>query len=736
MRKFLLIVRMYIQAFTRRKVWMSFLCFGVIFTLGCYLYVYDHEYILAMLETCYGQIILTLVFMMMGIELIREQRREHLNDIMAAYSKRPGFIPWAQVLAIGFIDLLMTLVIMAVCYIRMILDNAPALWIEQSLAYIALLYFLPCLILGIWGLLISQWNKGKSVYLPAILVWVLTSSLFSTYLVDYIRSITQNSGGLFLNALNMGMNNFHIFDNVSTGAPIELPRWIVRIGIAVLLIALFQCNNSRSFASTRKQKRNAGIMTASVAVYGIAMMTFFYHNYSVFFTRFADPMDRIAYVWSKHVDYIPGKSVSLGDFPSEKNITLVKTDIDLSCTTQGIKAEVIIEAVMDADADGQSFMLYSDLNVDDVRVDGKTTEFERSNDGLMVHFPNAKKAGDKVTFVFRYHGYSLPCFPANETTVQLNRSFPWIPWPGIKTATKYGNYYKYDESEEFFIEDWQRGDKVQYTLRYKGPGNSYTNLEKQGDNIYIGSSHNGISLYSGMVHYNHRDVDIYLPAGLYQDAIDAVDGLLDAYDPLLELCERMETLIKPVKPQFITVMKMRCPGISSFVSPQELYSRDDEWELRLKNDSINIADYMRNYADSLEAYQASKEIRVRLAVSYLMNPCVGYPIDVSHPSTSNFAAWLSFYILAPVLDDSDFKYYSDMLREQNSGNGRETINGAFVDEIPLTKEEEGWISGILDRMRSKENFDETFKALYHRLLNKEAITASDIVSALYHHQGE
>ncbi|MEA4831215.1 MAG: hypothetical protein VB118_01195 [Oscillospiraceae bacterium] len=93
MSKFLLLVRMYIQAFTRRKVWMSLLFFGVIFTLGCYLLVYDHEYLLALPQTCYGQIIFTLVFMMMGIELIREQRREHLNDIVAAYSKRSGLIP-------------------------------------------------------------------------------------------------------------------------------------------------------------------------------------------------------------------------------------------------------------------------------------------------------------------------------------------------------------------------------------------------------------------------------------------------------------------------------------------------------------------------------------------------------------------------------------------------------------------------------------------------------------------
>jgi hypothetical protein len=684
--------------------------------------------------TAYGQIMLTLVFMMMGIELRREQRREHLDDMIAVYSKGAGGVPWGQVLAIGFLDLLVTLLIMAGCFIRMAMDGAPALWIGQTLAYVALLYFLPCWILGVWGLLIAQWMKGKGVYLPAMLVWLLTSTLCAEF-NDYTTVMGLGRADLFLSMVNMGINNFHIPGNFAAGAPIELPRWIVRIGILALLAALFLCDHARSLASTRPQKRRRWIAMASVIGCGVALLIFSYQRYSVFFARFADPGAVEDYVWSKHVAYIPGEPVSLADFPTEKRITLVKTDIDLSCTTQGMKAEVTMEAAVDAEASGQAFTLYSDLVVDEVLVDGEKADFQRSHDGLMVRFPSAKRAGDKVTFVFHYHGYSLPNYPANETTVQLNRSFPWIPWPGIKTATIYGSFYDYSESEDFFIGDWQRGDEVEYTLRYKGPGDLYTNLEGQGGNLYKGASSNGVSLYSGMVRYRYREVDVYVPASQYQDAYIAVDALLDAYDPLLDLCERMDTIRRPEKPRSIVFTQIRYPGISRLTTPQEPYSWNDEWEIRLQSDASTTVSTRKKFANSLEEYQTSTDVTAEMTVAYLLNPCTGYPVDASHASTRNYAAWLSVYIRASGLDARDLEYYKDTLRDDYSGKMIEYINGKIAPQTPLTQEEENWLGEILDRMHAGENFDEPFKALYHRLLRGERITASDIVSQLYYHKG-
>ncbi len=733
MRTLFPIMRIYIQAFTRRTLWMILLAFGFIFTLFCYVYVYGKEPYLALNQTSYGQAMLTLIFMMMGLELKREQQREHLDEMLSVYSKA-GMVPLSQVLSLGLLSLLVTLSITTGCYIRMAMDGAPALWIKQSLAYVVLLYFLPCWILGVWGLLIAQWNRSKSVYLPAMLVWLLTSSL-CTYITHYTVTMGLGNGGFLFNAFNMGINSFHIPDNLSTGAPIELPRWVVRIGLLAFVIALFLCDNARRYASTRPRKRRAWTGMVSVIACGIAMMVFFYQSFFVFFTRFADREDVRDYVWSKDEGYLPGEPVSLADYPTEKNISLQKTDIVLSCTTQGIRAEVAMEAALNTEANGQAFTLYSDLTVDEIEVDGKKADFERSNDGLMVHFGRTKTASEKTSLVFRYHGYSLPSFPANETTVQLNRSFPWIPWPGIKTSARYSNYYAYSGSEDFFIEDWQRGDKVEYNLHYDGPGNLYTNLENKGDNLYTGVSFDGVSLYSGMVHCRYRETDVYVPASCYRYVQLAADALLDAYDPLLDLCERMDTIRKPEKPRSIVVMQMDCPLLSEFVFQQELYSRHDEWEIRMCNDASSTIS-SRISQKSLEEYQTSPDVLAGIAIPYLLNPCSGYPFDVSHSSTKLFATWLSVYIHVYVCGDNDLEYYAEALKEECSGKEYEYINGELAPETPLSQEEEGWISVILDRMHNGENFDKVFKALYHRLLKGDAISASEIVSQLYYHQGD
>jgi hypothetical protein len=727
---------MLIQSFTRRAIWLILLALGLSFALVIYFWVYKNQLSLALHMTAYSQIMLTLVFMMMGIELRREQRRVNMDDMIAVYSKRTGAFPLIQVLVLGLLDLVVTLLLMAGCLLCMKMDGAPALWISQTLAYIVLLYFLPCWILGVWGLLIAQWNKGKSVYLPAMLVWLMTSTLFAE-LLFYAQAIGLGNGGFLLNMINMGIINFHIPGNFVAGAPIEMPYWIVRTGIMILLIALFLSVYAVNLAATRSQKRWKWIGMISVIVCSVALMTFFNLRYSVFFARFADPDVVHEYVWSKHRAYAPGEPVSLADYPVEKLITLVKTDIDLCSTTQGIKAEVTMNAILDTQANGQSFTLYSDLVVDDVLVDGETAAIERSCDGLMVYFPSAKNAGDQVTFIFRYHGYSLPVYPANETTVQLNRAFPWIPWPGIKI---YHDYYIISESESFFIEDWQRGDEVAYTLRYQGPGNVYTNLTKEGDGLYKGMSDNGVSLYSGMVHYCYREVDVYVPASQYQSAYWAVNALLDAYDPLLDLCERMETIRKPEKPRTIVLMHIPCPMINEFIIPQEPYSWNDEWEIRQYNDSSGTALLRRRYADDLAEYQSSMEVMAQMAVAYLLTPCTGYPIDVSYRSTSNYAAFLSMYVRASRWDDPDQdydnEYFDDLLRTEFSGINKHSINGIYVTETPLTKEEKNWIDDILDRMRAGENFDAPFKALYQRLLQSEMVTVADIVSELYNNQGE
>jgi len=722
--------RVLLLSIFRKPMWIILLMTEILVALGCYFYVYPHEPALALHMTAYGQLLLTITFMMLGIQLKSEPRRVYFDDIIAAYSLRSGFVLRCQLLTLSLVSLVSTLIILASIYL-VTLIGAPVLLVKQFFAYVVLLYFLPCFILGAWGLLIAQLNKGRSVYFPAILVWLITSSLMADYIV-YFEVLGFSIGRLFLAMFNMGIVGMRNITGAVMTPPIELPRWIFRLLIAVFLVAFLLSDNARRLAVLPTQKRKSKSILLAVILCSIAFISFFSARYAVFFARFADPVVSKEYTWEKSDQYLSRDQELLLTFPPQKQVTLIKTDIDLACSTQGIKGNVQMEATVDKATTGQSFTLYSDLIIDEILVDGIKADYKRAKDYIMVYFPEGKRTGDHVVFSFRYHGYSLPVFPANETTVQLNRAFPWFPWPGIKSAIKYSNFYSYSESEDFFIEDFQRGDAVSYTLQYNGPGDLYTNLDRQQSGLYTGISTNGVSLYSGMIKAQCRGVDVYTPASQYKEAQWAEKAISDSYFILKNLCDRMgvSKIVKPPKSIALIEMKSSLVSPAPFTYRSELYSWDDAWEIRMTSTSAAIIS-REVYGADVEMYRESMDARVKMPVAYLLTPCVGFPADTPHSSTKNFAAWLCVYLSAPNSDDAERKLYVNVLKEECSGSDADYVYDEAVPEKPITAEESAHIDEIFDRMVAGENFDEAFRLLYQRLLKKDMITPSEIITTLY-----
>ena len=225
MRRFSLILFDQVRSFTRRVVWPTWLAAGLAGTLVIFWYVCSRnsQPILYMSQTVYGQAILTLTFMMMGIELRREHPREHLDDIMAACPCPPSLLPLAQIAAMAVMAAAVTLIVEAGCLVPLAMDHASRLWLRQTALQIVLLYFLPCLIMGIWGLLISHLRPGKGVYFPAILVWLLTSSLSVSALIrisSAVSALEASSRYRYASncILSVGENCLYSFDNQSSAS--------------------------------------------------------------------------------------------------------------------------------------------------------------------------------------------------------------------------------------------------------------------------------------------------------------------------------------------------------------------------------------------------------------------------------------------------------------------------------------------------------------------------------------
>lgn len=709
MKNLLCMTRYQLLRIIRKKIWIVLIAVGIIFTLGCFYYpfIVNAAPIMIMSQTVFGQAILTLTFMMMGIELRREDSQENIDDLAAAYLKHTEMQPWSQIMVICVLSVGVTLVICVGCLVPLLMDAAPIDWIQQTMMQIVLVFLLPCLILGIWGLLIQLLIPGKNVYFPAIMVWLLTSSLT----IYFTEPLSEHFPlwRLFSGAFSMGFNNYQMYQNVVTGMKNEIPRWIMRFLCALFIIVGYISSYKRRCAASKKQVVAGRIRSGVAALVSVALISTALIRYSEFFVKFADDTYTEGITYEKGQVYEAGKNVSLTDWPTEKNITLEKTDIRISCTTQGIQAEVSIMATVDTEIVNQTFTLFSDFIVDEVYVDGGKVTFERSHDGIMVNLPSVKRVGDIVEFRFLYHGYSLPLYPVNESTVQLNRAFAWIPWPGLKVISE-NEAASYYLSEVFYIADWQRGDPVSYTLEYDGPGNIYTNLTQVKENVYSGESDDGVALYSGMLHREDQGIDVYYPASMYRYAAVAAEAVASDYAIVQEFCEEWGVPILPEVPEKVAIVQMRYPMWGHVLfRPNELYRWGNDWEIRMRNEASSV---LVGYSSEI----SFNETLIQVAIPYLLNPCSGYPIDAPAAATHCFADLLAMCIMADEWDEFAMQNYMELFKEAYyHGNGDEIYRDLQV---------------VFSKMMEENQFMGQLKCIFNRLLKSEQITPEEIINLL------
>lgn len=731
MRKLFFAVRTQARCLLRRRGWRVMGMVGILAALGCFWFSYRRMEAPGLMgQTVYGQVVLTLSLLMIGIELRRESRKEHLDDFFAAYSPSTALFPCAQLLTVWLFATGMTLFLCAGFAVPLLLDGAHILWLRQVLLQTVLLYFLPCFCFGAVGLLISHLIPGKNVYLAAVVLWLPASSVAVYFMGDLARFFPV--WRLFSGFVSMGLADYRYSWNFVSGPPIEAPRWVVRSTLCLLAAALYVLCYRKDSLSHHRAVRRAKMGIGAAVLLGTVMLTVLCVRYQVFFTRFSNDALTYSLTHEKSQEY----EIS-GERAAEKNITVQKTDISLSCTTQGLSADVVLTAKADGLLEQQAFTLFSDLTVDEVLVNGVPAAWERVHDSLTVRFPAPRAADEVLCLTFRYHGYGLPVFPANETTVQLGCTFPWLPWPGVRERSRTEISY-YDQNEAFCVADWQQGDPVVYTLRYDGPGGLCTNLNSVGGGRYEGVSTNGVMLYSGMVHSCHGGIDVYVPPHLYEESgifAEAVQGsralILDLYRRMdvMDVSEQLE------EPATIVVLCAREPGWVG--PPNELFPRDAWWEIHLP--SSDAALYWERAVDE-NAFLTSAQAMADIAVPYLFSPCAGYPKDIPWFSTRAFAQLLRFSFLAPEWDEesltNNVKSFQRTFLDWNE-EWRRGVEDQYGVAIPAEPEDTArQLEVILRQMRAGESVGLPLRTIYQRLLQGEAVLPAEMIHVLYGEMGD
>jgi len=667
-------------------------------------------------QTVYGHVVLTLVFLTMGIELRRESRREHLDDLFAVYSPRASFFPCAQLMAVCLLAAGVTLLLCVGFAVPLLMDGAHILWLRQVLLQTVLLYFLPCFGFGAAGLLISHLIPGKNVYLAAVAFWLPTSSV-AVYFMGNLAPLFPG-WRLFSGFVSMGLIDYRYAWNFVSGPPIEAPRWVARGTLCLLAAVLYILCYRKDRLSDRRTVRRAKWGVGAAVFLGAAALAVLCARYQVFFTQFSNDMMTYTLTYEKSQEYHTS-----GERAAEKNITIQETDISLSCTTQGLAADVTLTAKADSAIERQAFTLFSDLTVDEVLVDGAPADWERVHDGLTVRFPAPKAAGEAVRLTFRYHGYGLPAFPVNETTVQLTRAFPWLPWPGVRERGRTEINY-YDQNEAFCVADWQQGDPVAYTLRYDGPGGLCTNLNDAGGGRYEGVSTDGVMLYSGMVHSSHGGVDVYMPPYMVPESEMLADMVKNRRALLLGLCERMG-VPEPQEPTALVVLRAQEPSWG--YATNELFPRGVWWEIHLTTGELWTADAI--------ARLTSAQAMANIAVPYVLSTGAGYPRDVPWFSTMAFSDLLRLSLLAPEMDGEDLAYYAERFQEDFLNwheEKRRIIGEDYGVTIPAAPEDAArHLDEILRRIHEGENSDAPLRDIYHRLRQGEAVLPAEMIQIIY-----
>lgn len=727
MRKTILLSGMLMRSLIRRPKWPICLAACAAIVLACYWGKHITEPALAVHMTAYGQLLLTLVLLLFGLQIESEPGRISLTETISAYSRRTHTFLLCKWLTVMLVSLLLTALFAGFVYFGTLMQtNAP--WTKQVLLHIVLLYFLPLCISGSAGILFARIFPSRNAYFFAFLFWFCTSSLMADY-AETFAALGLSGGTMAQAMLNLGVANMRQISGAVMAQPVELPRFVVRIAMLLAICALcVGCGNFRRQDISRWKGRL--YLGASLA-FCAALCVLCVARYGTFFSRFADPAARQAYAMEKFEQYQPGQSVSLNAFPTEKRLALEEAEIAFHASTQGISVRVEYVARATQAIEAQSFTLYSDLQVDGVWVDGIAAPFERSHDGLLVCFPQPKAQGESLTICFDYHGYSLPLYPANETTVQLHRSFPWLPWPGLRSALQYENFYGYEQTEAFFAEPWQRADSVHYTLYYHGPDDLYTNLRSEGENVYTGTCTGGVSLYSGMVRSTQRGVEVYVPASQYTFAAGAADAVLDSFAPIADLCQWLGAARMPEPVRTVCVLEMDAPIILGypFSTCSEIYSWGDNWEIWQSSGSSAIA-MRRLYGTDASAYQQSPD-GTGAAVAFVVSPGSGYPADAPHSSTVSFACWLYSYLRLRSEAEPDCEIYLSAIYDRCTGQGVDYIAGEKVPETPASEEAYARIEEIVQAMAKGTDFDGAFRALYQRLLQEERISPDEMISTLY-----
>lgn len=404
-----------------------------------------------------------LTFLVLGAKMQKDLKKYPLFKLLdTSKSMAKGFV----LLAI-FYSLSVSTIATIIYFIYILVRGYKiSYYFLESYQYILVYWGLPIFISFMLGQILCTRINFK-LTLPILFIVAFIIGPLNAFIFPYSIS----------SLLNIGQSDYNHFFNPQYGFYLEKYEVCKRIFLSTLLVLIFLLKNKLSLRS----KRNVFILLlcAFLCIQSLYTMLEPSHKF-----RMGSMQENM---FDKELNYYSNSNYN------KKLLNQQKIKVKSQDITLNTKKNVHIDTLIKAENNGNelnkiSFNLYHGFKVKSIKVDKKAVSFSRNKDLVTVNHKLDK--GDFFLKINYEVDKLSPLFYANDRAIHFPSYFPWVPQFNLESSLI--NY-----ESNFHRQMILDSNAVDYKLSVKGPTKGFTNLQKQKESTYVGTSTNGISFFSG-----------------------------------------------------------------------------------------------------------------------------------------------------------------------------------------------------------------------------------------------
>ncbi|QSX24152.1 hypothetical protein [Priestia megaterium] len=404
-----------------------------------------------------------LIFLVLGAQLQKDFKRHSLFNLL---DTSKCMVKGSVLLAIFYSISISTVATLIYSIQLLIRGYTISLYFLESYQYILVYWGLPIFISFMLGQLLCTRLNFKFT-LPILFAVAFLIGPLNTFILPYSIS----------SLLNIGQSDYNHFFNPQYGFHLEEDEIYKRIFLSTSLVLIFLLKNKLN----PRNKKNILVFILFIFMCMQSIHGMLEPSYKL---RMGAMQQNI---FDEELAYYSGNHNNNKTLNHQK-LKIKSQDISLN-TEENVHINTLIKAENKGDTLNQfSFNLYHGFKIKSIKMNKKKVKFVRDKDLVKIN-----KRLDKGTFFLKinYEVEKLsPLFYANNHAVHFPSYFPWLPQFNLNSSLI--NY-----ESNFHRQVVLDSNEVNYKLSVRGIKKGFTNLEKQKEGTYVGTSADGVSYFSG-----------------------------------------------------------------------------------------------------------------------------------------------------------------------------------------------------------------------------------------------